>query len=39
MSIVVKNSELNDDAIGAINQLVEMDINASSAFRLTRIIK
>lgn len=39
MSIVVKNSELNDEAIGAINQLVEMDINASSAFRLTRIIK
>jgi hypothetical protein len=39
MSIVVKNSELNDDAIGAINQLIDMDINASTAFKLTRIIK
>ena len=39
MSIVVKNSELNDDAIGAINQLIDMDINASTAFKSTRIIK
>ena len=39
MSIVIKNSQLNDETIGALNYLIEMDINAGSAFRLTRIIK
>lgn len=39
MSIKVKNSQLNSEAIQAINNIVEMDINASVAFKLTRIIK
>jgi hypothetical protein len=39
MNIKVKNSQLNNDTIQALNTLLEMDINASSAFRLTRIIK
>jgi len=39
MSIVVKNSQLNDDAILALNVLIDMDINAGTAFKLTRIIK
>lgn len=39
MSIIVKNSQLNNDAIQALNTLIELDINASIAFKLTRIIK
>jgi hypothetical protein len=39
MSIVIKNSQLNAETIEALNQLIEMDINAGSAFRLTRILK
>jgi hypothetical protein len=39
MSIRVKNSQLNNDTIQALNTLIELDINASVAFRLTRIIK
>lgn len=39
MSILIKNSQLNDETIGALNSLIEMDINAGAAFRLTRIIK
>lgn len=39
MSIKVKNSQLNTDAVESINSLIDMDINASAAFRLTRIIK
>lgn len=39
MSIVVKNSQLNDDAIRSLNELIEMDINATAAFRLSRIVK
>jgi hypothetical protein len=39
MSIIVKNSQLNNDAIQALNTLIELDINASVAFKLTRIIK
>lgn len=39
MSIIVKNSQLNNEAIAALNTLIELDINASIAFRLTRIIK
>lgn len=39
MSIVIKNSQLNDETIGSLNSLIEMDINAGAAFRLTRIIK
>jgi hypothetical protein len=39
MSIIVKNSQLNSDTIEALNSLIELDINAVSAFKLTRIIK
>lgn len=39
MAIVIKNSQLNDDTINALNLLIDMDINAVTAFRLTRIIK
>lgn len=39
MSIVVKNSQLNNETIEALNNLIELDINASAAFKLTRIIK
>lgn len=39
MSIIVKNSELNPETIEALNTLIDLDINASQAFRLTRIIK
>jgi len=39
MSILVKNSQLNDDAIVSLNELIDMDINAVTAFRLSRIIK
>ncbi len=39
MPIIIKNSQLNAETIEALNQLIEMDINASSAFRLTRILK
>jgi len=39
MSIVIKNLQLNDDTIAAINTLIDLDINASAAFRMTRIIK
>lgn len=39
MSIIVKNSQLSNDTIEAVNNLLELDINASVAFRLTRIIK
>ena len=39
MSIILKNSQLNDDTINALNTLIDLDINATAAFRLTRIIK
>ena len=39
MSIRLKNSQLNNDTIQALNNLIDLDINASVAFRLTRIIK
>lgn len=39
MSIIIKNSQLNSDTIEALNKLIDLDINASIAFRLTRIIK
>jgi hypothetical protein len=39
MPIIIKNSQLNAETIEALNQLIEMDINASSAFKLTRILK
>lgn len=39
MSIIVKNSQLSNETVSALNTLVEMEINASVAFRLMRIIK
>jgi DNA-directed RNA polymerase specialized sigma subunit len=39
MSIIIKNSQLTNDTISALNTLIELDINATIAFRLTRIIK
>jgi hypothetical protein len=39
MSIKIKNSQLNSETIQALNTLIELDINAGAAFRLTRIIK
>ena len=39
MGIVIKNSQLNNETIDALNNLIELDINASAAFKLTRIIK
>jgi hypothetical protein len=39
MGFTVKNSQLNNETLGVLNQLIELDINASAAFRLTRIIK
>lgn len=39
MAIIIKNSQLNSDTIQALNTLIELDINASVAFKLTRIIK
>lgn len=39
MKIKVKNSELTKNTIDAINNLMEMDINASCAFKLMKIVK
>jgi len=39
MSIIVKNSQLSNETVSALNTLVEMEINAAVAFRLMRIIK
>jgi hypothetical protein len=39
MSIVIKNSQLNDETISALDKLIDVDINASVAFKLMRIIK
>jgi hypothetical protein len=37
--IIVKNSQLNSETVVALNELIDMDINAKLAFRLMRIIK
>lgn len=37
--MTVKNSQLTEAAIKAINGLIEKDINAASAFRLSRMVK
>jgi hypothetical protein len=39
MSIIIRNSQLNDETMSALNKLVDVDINASVAFKLMRIIK
>ena len=37
--IIIKNSQLTTDTISALNTLIDLDINAKVAFKLTRIIK
>lgn len=37
--ILVKNGELNAESVKAINNLLDIDINAPTAFKLSRIIK
>ncbi len=39
MSFKVKNSQLNNEALSVLNQIIELDINATAAFKLSRIIK
>ena len=39
MSIKVKKAQLNNETIQSLNTLIDLDINATSAFRLTRIIR
>lgn len=39
MSIIVRNSQLTDETIASLNKLTDVDINASVAFKLMRIIK
>lgn len=39
MSIIVRNSQLNDETVTSLNKLVDVDINANVAFKLMRIIK
>jgi hypothetical protein len=39
MSIVIRNSQLNDETISALDKLIDVEINASVAFKLMRIIK
>jgi hypothetical protein len=39
MSIIIRNSQLNDETITSLNKLVDVDINASVAFKLMKIIK
>jgi hypothetical protein len=37
--MIIKNSDLSNESIAALNVLIEQDINASSAFRLMRVIR
>lgn len=39
MSMIIKNAQLNNDTIAALNSLIELDIKAGVAFKLTRVIK
>jgi hypothetical protein len=39
MSIKIKNSQLTNETIKALNILIDTDINAICAFKLSRIIK
>jgi hypothetical protein len=39
MSIIVKNSQLGPETMESLDKLTDLDINASIAFKLTRIIK
>ena len=37
--MIIKNSQLNNESIKVINELIELDIDAVAAFKLSRIIK
>jgi len=39
MSIIVKNSELSKDNIEILNKLLELEVYAPQAFRISRILK
>ena len=39
MSFKVKNVVLNNDAVKVLNELMSLDISATSAFKLSRIMK
>jgi hypothetical protein len=39
MSFKVKNSQLSNDSLKSLNELIEKDINAKAAFKLSRILK
>jgi hypothetical protein len=39
MAVKLLNAQLNNETIEALNKLIDLDINASAAFKLTRVIK
>jgi myo-inositol-1-phosphate synthase len=39
MAIKLLNSQLNNETVEALNKLIDLDINASCAFKLTRVIR
>ncbi len=39
MSFKVRNSQINNEALECLNNLIDEDINAVAAFKLTRIFK
>lgn len=39
MSFQITNSQISNESLGVLNQLIELDINATAAFKLARIIK
>jgi hypothetical protein len=39
MSFKVKNSQLSNEALKSINDLIDKDINSKAAFKLSRILK
>jgi hypothetical protein len=39
MAIKLLNSQLNNETVESLNKLIDLDINASCAFKLTRVIR
>lgn len=39
MSFIVKNSQLSNESIQSLNLIIEQEINAAAAFKLSRILK
>lgn len=37
--IIIKNNQLNKDVLESINNLIDLDINASAAYKLSKILK